>query len=211
MSLPYGFMSSPNGLIIVDPEKATIVRTIYHQYLSGISLGGIADFLFEHGISSPKGKERWTQPVLSNLLSNQKYIGYIVSFDDFFLAQGEKSKRSNIDKDTNKRKATRYNSQSVLSSLLVCAECSHNYRRITRPSGEIVWRCASRVEHGKKFCKHSPSISEEKIKELICEKLGMSTFDEIQIKDQIDTILIHSDGSLQIELQNVEYFELLPN
>ncbi len=134
MSLPYGFMSSPNGLIIVDPEKASIVRTIYQQYLSGISLGGIADFLFEHGIPSPKGKERWTQPVLSNLLSNQKYIGYIVSFDDFFLVQGEKSKRSNIDEDTNKRKATRYSSQSVLSGLLVCGECGRSYRRITCPS-----------------------------------------------------------------------------
>lgn len=39
----------------------------------------------------------------------------------------------------------------------------------------------------------------------------MSTFNEDQIKEQIDTILIHSDGSLQIELQNTEYFELLPN
>ena len=211
MSLPYGFILAPDSHIIIDPEKANIVRTIYQQYLSGMSLGGIADFLFRHGIPSPKGKDHWTQPVLSNILSNQKYIGYIVSFDDFFLAQGEKSKRSNIDKDTNKRKTTRYSSQSVLSGLFVCAECNHNYRRITRSSGEIVWRCASRVEHGKKFCRHSPSISEEKIKEIICEKLGMSISDESKIKDQIDTILIHSDGSLQIELQNAEYLELLPN
>ena len=211
MSLPYGFMLASDGHIIVDPEKANIIKTIYQQYLSGMSLGGIADFLFEHEIPSPKGKGRWTQPVLSNALSNQKYIGYIVSFDDFFLVQGEKSRRSNIDEDTNKRKATRYNSQSVLSGLLVCAECNHNYRRITRPSGEIVWRCASRVEHGKKFCKHSPSITEEKIKELICEKLGISRFDENHVKDRIDTILIHSDSSLQIELQHIEYFALLPN
>ncbi len=211
MSLPYGFISASDSRIIVDPEKANIVKTIYQQYLSGMSLGGIAQFLFEHGIPSPKGKERWTQPVLSNLLSNQKYIGYIVSFDDFFLVQGDKSRRSNIDEDTNKRKATRYNSQSVLSGLLVCAECNHNYRRITRPASEIVWRCANRVEHGKQFCKHSPSISEERIKELICEKLGISTFDESQVKNQIDTIFIHSDGSLQIDLRSTEYFKLLPN
>ena len=211
MSLPYGFMSAFGNRIIVDPEKANIVKTIFQQYLSGMSLGGIADFLSEHGILSPKGKEHWTQPVLSNLLSNQKYIGYIISFEDFFLAQGEKSKRSNIDEDTNQRKVTRYNSQSVLSGLLVCAECNHNYRRITRPSGEIVWRCANRVEHGKKFCQHSPSISEERIKELICEKLSMSAFDENQVKEQVDTILIHSDSSLQIELQQTEYFELLLN
>lgn len=211
MPLPYGFIQAPDSRIIVDPEKANIVKTIYHQYLSGMSLGKIADFLFEQQIPSPKGKSRWTQPVLSNVLSNQKYIGYMVSFDDFFLTQGEKGRRSNIDEDTNKRKVTRYNSQSILSGLLVCAECSHNYRRITRPSGKIVWRCANRVEHGKKFCKHSPSISEERVKELICAKLDMDTFDEQQIKDQVDTILIHSDGSLQIKLQQTKYFKLLLN
>lgn len=139
-----------------------------------MSLDGIADFLFKRKIPSPKGRDRWTQPVLGDLLSNQKYIGYIVSFDDFFLAHGEKSRRSNIDEDTHQRKATRYNSQSVLSGLLVCAECGCNYRRITRPSGEIVWRCASRVEHGKKFCQHSPSISEDRIKEVLCEKISFS-------------------------------------
>lgn len=211
MSLPYGFMQTPDSRIIVNPPKANIVRSICQQYLSGMSLGRIADFLFEQQIPSPKGKGRWTQPVLSNILSNQKYIGHIVSFDDFFLTQGEKGRRSNIDEDTNKRKVTWYNSQSVLSGLLVCADCNHNYRRITRPSGEIVWRCANRVEYGKKFCKHSPSISEEGIKELICEELGIRTFNEHQVKNQIDTILIHSDGSLQIVLQNTEYFKLLPN
>ena len=211
MPLPYGFMEAPDSRIIVDPQKANIVRSIYQQYLSGMSLGRIADFLFEQQIPSPKGKDRWTQPVLSNILSNQKYIGHIVSFDDFFLTQGEKGRRSNIDEDSNKRKVTRYNSQSVLSGLLVCAECNHNYRRITRPSGEIVWRCANRVEYGKKFCKHSPSIAEEQIKNLICENLDMRTFDEQKINDRVDTILIHSDGSLQIELQQTKYFELLLN
>ena len=211
MPLPYGFMRASDSHIILDPQKANIVKTIYQQYLSGMSLGRIADFLFEQQIPSPKGKSRWTQPVISNILSNQKYIGYIVSFDDLFLVQGEKGRRSNIDEDTNKRKATRYNAQSVLSGLLVCAECNDNYRRITRTFGEIVWRCANRVEYGKKFCKHSPSIAEEQIKNLICEKLDMRTFDEQKIKDRIDTILIHSDGSLQIEFQQTEYFVLLPN
>ena len=91
------------------------------------------------------------------------------------------------------------------------AECGLNYRRITRPSGEIVWRCASWVEHGKKFCQHSPSISEDRIKEVLCEKLGLSTFDGDEVKNKVDVILVQSDGSLQIELQCAEYFEMLPN
>ena len=92
MSLPYGFMLAPDGRIAIDQEKANTVRAIYQQYLSGMSLKGIADFLFVQGLPSPKGKAQWTQAVINGLLSNQRYIGSIVSFDEFFMAQGEKDK-----------------------------------------------------------------------------------------------------------------------
>ena len=94
MGVSYGYYIAPNDHVGIEQEKANIVRMIYQQYLSGMSLGRIADFLFKSNIPFPKGKKRWTQPVLSNLLSNQKCIGYIVSFDDFFLVQGEKRGRS---------------------------------------------------------------------------------------------------------------------
>ncbi len=200
MSLPYGFMLAPDGRITIDQEKASIVRVIYQQYLSGMSLKGIADSLFTKGIPSPRGRVQWTQAVISNLLSNQRYIGSIISFDEYFLAQGEKDKRSNLDEDTNQRKPTRYSSQSVLSGLLVCGECGRNYRRITRPSGEVVWRCANRVEYGKCFCKHSPSIPEQQVKDTICAKLGLTSFDEQAMKMSIDFISIQSDGILEIRL-----------
>lgn len=203
MSLPYGFMLTPDGSVSIDQEKTYTIRTIYQQYLSGMSLKGIADFLFAQGIPSPRGKAQWTQAVISDLLSNQRYIGSIISFDEFFMAQGEKGKRSNIDEDTNQRKATRYNSQSVLSGLLVCGECGRNYRRITRPSDEIVWRCANRVEHGKRFCKHSPSIPEQRIKDTICAKLRMVTFNEQAMNQHIDFIAVQPDGTLEVETRQL--------
>lgn len=86
MSLPYGFMLAPDGNVSVDQEKANTVRTIYQQYLSGMSLKGIANFLFIQGIPSPRGEAQWTQAVINDLLSNQRYIGSIVSFDEFFMA-----------------------------------------------------------------------------------------------------------------------------
>ena len=57
----------------------------------------------------------------------------------------------------------------------------------------------------------SPSISEGRTKDVLCEKLGLSTFDGDEIKNKVDVILVQSDGSLQIELQCAEYFEMLPN
>jgi hypothetical protein len=42
-------------------------------------------------------------------------------------------------------------SERICSGLLICAECGANYRRITRDSGEVVWRCANRVNTVKKY------------------------------------------------------------
>ena len=206
--IPYGFIQKPTG-IFIEPQQAKVVQQIYQRYLAGDSLEGIADFLFQSGIPSPQGKERWTRPVINSLLSNQKYIGYIVSFDDFFLAQGEKGKRSHIDEDTGKRKDARYSSQNVLSGLLICAECGANYRRITRPSGEVVWRCANRVEHGKKICRHSPSIPEAFLKEELCKRLGMTGFDEAEVTGSIDCISILENGTLEIAYREQAFAQIM--
>ncbi|MTQ96778.1 hypothetical protein GMD88_15475 [Pseudoflavonifractor sp. BIOML-A6] len=205
--IPYGFIQKPTG-IFIEPQQAKVVQQIYQRYLAGDSLEGIADFLFQNGIPSPQGRERWTRPIINNLLSNQKYIGYVIDFGDFFLVQGEKGKRSNIDEYTGKRKAARYSSHNVLSGLLVCAECGVNYRRITRPSGEIVWRCANRVEHGKRICKYSPSITEAKLKEELCRQLEMVTFDESKVAEMIDVVSIQNDGELKIEYKEQEFSKL---
>ena len=119
--------------------------------------------------------------------------------------QIEKEKRSNIDKDTGKRKATRYSSQNVLSGFLVCSECGANYRRITRPSGEVVWRCANRVEHGKRICKHSPSISEVLLREDICKLLEMDSFHELNVEKFIEGIHVQENDTLEINYKEQEF------
>ena len=45
----------------------------------------------------------------------------MVSFEEYFVAQGEKGNRSDIDEDTKQRKASQYSSQSVQSGLLLFA------------------------------------------------------------------------------------------
>lgn len=206
--IPYGFVQKPNG-IFVEPWQAKVVQQIYQRYLAGDSLEGIADFLFQSSIPSPQGKARWTRAVINSLLSNQKYSGYIVSFDDFFMVQGEKGKRSNIDEYTGKRKAARYSSQNVLSGLLVCAECGANYRRITRPSGDVVWRCANRVEHGKRICKYSPSISEVQLKDDLCKLLEMKAFNELRIAESIDLVFVQRSGALAVEYKEQEFSQVM--
>lgn len=92
---------------------------------------------------------------------------------------------------------------------MACTECGANYRRITRPSGEIVWRCANRVEHGKRICKHSPSISEVQLKEDICKLLEMDSFHEIKVAESIDRILIQRSGTLEIDYKEQEFSQVM--
>lgn len=82
---------------------------------------------------------------------------------------------------------------------MVCAECGANYRCITRLFGEVVWRCANKVEQGKKICKNAPSISEDIIKKHLCTELNMAELDEEVIKSSIVKILIQQDGGIEID------------
>jgi hypothetical protein len=204
--IPYGYTLAPDSRIIIHEQEAANVQFIYQSYLAGDSLGRIADKLEKAGIALPHGNQSWTRAMISKILSNSKYAPHIISEDQFYEALMEKSKRSNIDMDTEKRKTARYNSQNVLNGLLICGECGRNYRRITRPSGEVVWRCADKVEKGKRAaCSNMVTMSDEEIKEIICEYLGLENFDEAAILNGIDLIEIGSAGII-VQMKTVMTF-----
>ena len=57
----------------------------------------------------------------------------------------------------------RYSGKYALTELLYCGECGTPYRRCTWSRDgkkKIVWRCVSRLDYGKKYCKNSPSVEE---------------------------------------------------
>ena len=181
-----------NGKIRIDEKRAETVRKIYELYLEGFSLHRIAGQLAAEGIPSPSGKDRWTVQTIDNLISNEKYI-YMVTPEHYVKAQLEKQKRTNTSAD-NKRKTVRYNSNDVLSGLLVCGECGKNYRRITRKDGKIVWRCADRVENRKQaVCQNNHSVVECDIKRIICDYFETDQFDASAVKDAFDPIEISAN------------------
>lgn len=146
--------------------------------------------------------------VSDNGLLEAKYINTTISFDDYFTVQNEKGKRSSIDEDTNKRKATQYYSKDVLSGLFICAECGGVYWRITRPSGEIVWRCSNRVKHGKAVCHHAPSLPQSELKQAVCAMLEIPEFDSRAVKENLEYVQVLSDGTLIPEFIQRSYQEL---
>ncbi|MFI3175483.1 MAG: recombinase family protein [Bacillota bacterium] len=70
-----GYTKNEEGELVIVPEEAEIIRRIYRDYLSGLSLLGIARSLEKDGILTVTGKQKWDTSVICRILSNEKHCG----------------------------------------------------------------------------------------------------------------------------------------
>lgn len=122
----------------------------------------------------------------------------IVDRDTFNRVQQELARRSSKRKisDRTVTDQGKYSSKYALTELLICGHCGTPYRRTTwsaRGKKQIVWRCISRLEHGKKYCPDSPTIKEEQLHKGIIRAINnyYSCRDDIAriLKANIGTVL----------------------
>ncbi len=130
----YGYDKDKNGELVINEEKAAVVKLIFELYLDGQSVDGIVKELKARNIKSSTGKDTWPKRSVDKMLSNEKYIGTavvnlggeegqiyklnnahraIISKEKFDAVQEEKLKRSNITSDENgyKRSSKKYSSK----------------------------------------------------------------------------------------------------
>ena len=93
----------------------------------------------------------------------------IISREMFDQVRKEMTRRSSKRKVLQKSGKTelgKYSGKYALTELLVCGECGSPYKRVTwarNGKKRIVWRCVSRLEFGKKYCQHSPTLDESRL------------------------------------------------
>lgn len=92
----------------------------------------------------------------------------IIDRDTFDRVQQEIAIRNSKRRisDQTKTEKGKYSGKYALSELLICGQCGTPYRRrIWTKSGnkQVVWRCISRLEHGRRYCPDSPTIKEENL------------------------------------------------
>lgn len=130
----YGYTKNINGELVIDEEQAKNVRDIFRWYLDGASVLGIIKKLYDAGVLSPTGKEKWNKRTIEIMLSNEKYTGTVTLLDsatqeyeyqmkecippiitenEFRAVQEEKKKRSNIvtDDEGTHRSSKKYSSK----------------------------------------------------------------------------------------------------
>ena len=89
----YGFVRDEKGYVYIRDDEAEVVRMIYSMAINGQSLQNIQTELFNRGIKSPSGRDKWTRDVIDKTINNKKYLSYIISFEDFVNASAEKESR----------------------------------------------------------------------------------------------------------------------
>jgi len=101
----------------------------------------------------------------------------IISREIFNRTQEEISKRNARKPLSSKTALTASGKYSkyALTDVLICEECGSRYKRVTwtiRGKKSIVWRCVNRLDNGKAYCKHSPSLHEESLHSAIVRALN---------------------------------------
>ena len=120
----------------------------------------------------------------------------IISRELFYAVQ-EEIKRRTAGKSPSTKSATGrscYASKYALSERLVCGECGTLYRRCTwniRGKKKIVWRCVSRLDHGTKYCKQSPTMEETALQRAIMDAVNsaMDSRGDL-VKGITDTVIL---------------------
>ena len=99
------------------------------------------------------------------------------------------SKRKRPSKDAHSS-SSKFSGKYALNEVLVCGECGANYRHVmwtVRGEKVPVWRCISRLEHGKKICKKSVTIKEDRLHEILLFAINQSVFKELLFEAMADS------------------------
>ena len=123
----------------------------------------------------------------------------IVSRDTFYAVKAEFARRNAGRAPSQKLAPTGrscYSAKYALTERLVCGECGTLYRRcVWTKRGEkfAVWRCASRVDYGTKYCHSSPTLREDSLQAAILAAVN-------DAMSQREVLVERIAGAMQAEL-----------
>jgi len=91
-----GYTKDENGKLVIVEEEAHIVRLIFALYVQGYGCRKIKKHLEDNGIKTITGKTVWSTSTIDRILSNEKYIGNVITqkthVKDFLTHKQEKNR-----------------------------------------------------------------------------------------------------------------------
>ena len=121
----------------------------------------------------------------------QNHHEAIIPRERFDAVQMELARRRAQTGGTKKSAPTgmsRYSGKYALSGLLFCGECGTAYRRVVwTQHGEkrAIWRCSSRLDYGKRYCLHSPTLDEGPLQQAVLSAVNSAMSDHDTLTAQL--------------------------
>lgn len=201
-----------DGVLVVVPEEAAIVKKIFSLYLSGLGLTSISKKLNAKGYKTRYGN-KFQPSTLFSILRNITYTGDLIlqkTYRKDFMTKisidnnGERPKYmveeahepiiskqifDLVQEEIARRQAQSPNSfkreKHIFTGKIVCEHCGRHYTK-TKCRDKIFWRCNLYERFGPSACP-SQKIPETELFKCTCEIFGCDEFNE-SLVDQIDFI-----------------------
>ncbi len=158
--MPFGYKII-DGAVTIEPDKADLVRKMFNDFISGISLNQMAKALTEMKVPNANGKPSWNHGSIGKILSNCKYTG-----NDFYptIIPGEvfnAANRLREEKNTRLGRNANYfvngiSSTYPFSGRLICGECGSIFKRYTEHhdrNKKCNWKCKRYIVNNRVCCK----------------------------------------------------------
>lgn len=205
-----GYRRGKDGKPEIDPEEAELVRLIYRLFMGGKTITGIATYLTQQGIPTPRKKPRWRDSTVESILTNERYKGDALLQKQFtvdFLNKKMKNNEGEVPQyyvtDSHpaiidrtewelvqaemarlKEKGNHQNSLNVFSSKIYCGECGSYYGskvwHSTDKYRRVVWRCNGKYERQTRCS--TPHLTDDEIKKLFLRAVS-------KLRDERETLI----------------------
>ena len=214
----------------VIESEAAAVRKIYDDYLADVPMARTAKWLKDNGYRCT------TKQFIKGVLCNNIYMGDLL-LQKYFSPKLRQFKKNNgelpkyyvaehhdaiISRDvydavqSKMKKSLEFNKEAhrisgvlCFSAKMTCACCGSHYVSYTRK----MWVCYKKLRSKKADCK-SKNVSEKKLKAIICEMLGLDSFDENTFTNAVSNILVHPSGDMiftfysgRKETRHIEFYD----
>lgn len=205
---------------LVPNADAWIVRLVFEEYASGITVSQIIRNLKGRGALTFTGKDTFDSSTIYHMLANEKYVGdlliqksapvnyltkrpdYTKDYDSYFI---EDDHEAIVDRETwnvvqaklavrKKRQSKRINEKHVLAGKVICHECGGECIRF-QSHGVTYWRCRN---HREGQCPVAIYFSEDRMIEQIEERLGEYVTEE-QVKRHVRRVVCDADRTITVE------------
>ncbi len=210
-----------NGVYIIKPEEAEVVRGIFADYLSGMGVAAIMKRLNAEGIPTRNGNQ-WSQSCVQKVLHNYAYTGNLLLQKTYrenhitkktLINRGElpmyhaentheaivsmevfQAVQEEMERRAAKHRKCTERKVYPFTAKIICGTCGKHYRRKVTRTGPV-WICGTYNLYGKAACP-SKQIPEGTLEKAAADALGLDSFDPDVFHDKITAVRAEENNTL---------------